>query len=195
MKPVAICLFLVFGLISGCGSSDVSLVKKGTMNGYETTTIGNAFDTSFDNPTWEEFQGEKGERVVQFTGNITQGLHDSAVNEWFTAFGTESDIFTAESYPAFLILSAMQNQIISRLSEEDYSALYEESNQGDQLSAYQSVSEICKLFLKRHYWKVGDSVQVQWIVTPDGESFNLTSLASNSWKGYKADLIISAIYN
>ncbi len=40
---------LLCGILSGCGNSDVSLVKKGTMNGYETTTIGKAFEASFDN--------------------------------------------------------------------------------------------------------------------------------------------------
>jgi len=73
------CLMMVFGFIlSGC-SSDVSLVKNGTMNGFEKITIGKAFEASFDDPKWETFEGKKGERVVQFTGTISKDLHDAAM--------------------------------------------------------------------------------------------------------------------
>jgi hypothetical protein len=51
------------------------------MGGYETTTIGRAFESSFDNPQWEAFETEKGERIVQFTGTISQNIHDSVITE------------------------------------------------------------------------------------------------------------------
>jgi len=73
------CLAIIFALfLSGC-SSDVSKVKNGTMPGYEKTTIGKAFEASFDDVKWEAFEGKKGERVVQFTGKISKDLHNTAL--------------------------------------------------------------------------------------------------------------------
>jgi len=68
------CIFLLICLY-GFDYSYINTVKNGTMQGYETTTVGKAFDSSFDNPNWETFEGNKGEIVIQFSGNISEDLH------------------------------------------------------------------------------------------------------------------------
>jgi hypothetical protein len=42
------CSLLLVLTLSGCGNSDVALVKDGAMTGYEKTTVGKAFEASFD---------------------------------------------------------------------------------------------------------------------------------------------------
>ena len=73
----AVCSVL-FLLFCACGNSDINSIKNGIMDGYETTTIGKAFDASFDETKWEAFESKKGEKVVQFAGKISEDLHKSA---------------------------------------------------------------------------------------------------------------------
>ena len=56
----------------------MSLVKTGTIFGYEGYPIGKTFDASFDNPSWEHFESNKGAQVVEFNGAINQSTHDAA---------------------------------------------------------------------------------------------------------------------
>ena len=48
----------------------VNTVKSGTFPQYQTTTIGKAFEGTFQNPKWRSFTGKKGANVVEFTGII-----------------------------------------------------------------------------------------------------------------------------
>lgn len=66
-------------LTAGCGSN-VNKVKAGS---WENSSITNekAFAKAFENGVWADAKNEKGEKVVQFTGKISQGLHDFAVEK------------------------------------------------------------------------------------------------------------------
>ena len=66
MRRIAGLILMV--MVAACGQSDLEMVKGGTMTGYETTTIGKAFDRSFDAGTWQAFKTDKGQRVVEFNG-------------------------------------------------------------------------------------------------------------------------------
>ncbi len=50
----------------------VDVVKNGVFPRYPTTTIGKAFEGTFQNAKWESFSTAKGEIVVEFTGTITK---------------------------------------------------------------------------------------------------------------------------
>jgi len=56
----------------------VELVRDGYLQEYKTTTIGKAFDASFDNPQWKAFETDKGVIVVEFNGSTSQKTHENA---------------------------------------------------------------------------------------------------------------------
>jgi hypothetical protein len=58
-------------------NQEVQMVKDGVMLDYPTTTIGRAFEAGFDEPSWQLLETEKGERIVQFDGRISESLHRS----------------------------------------------------------------------------------------------------------------------
>lgn len=74
-------LFPLIFILAGCGSSDIDVVKNGTLPEHTKTTIGKAFDASFDSIKWTDAKGSKGERLVLFSGKISKGTHDSFLKE------------------------------------------------------------------------------------------------------------------
>ena len=46
-----------------------------------------------------------------------------------------------------------------------------------------------------NFWKQGTPVTVQWIITPDGKSFNLSHMSSNAWEGMEFSNILAIIYS
>jgi uncharacterized protein (TIGR02145 family) len=56
-----------FALLCGC-NSEIDLVKNGTLSGYEQTTIGKAFESSFGDVKWKYFETSKGVKIVEFNG-------------------------------------------------------------------------------------------------------------------------------
>ena len=54
-------------------------------------------------------------------------------------------------------------------------------------------ADVIDAFLKES-WKVGEPVEVQWIVTPDGKTFSLSHMGSAAWQGVTFDNILVAIY-
>lgn len=182
---------LALGVLFGCSNSDVSLVKKGTMNGYETTTIGKAFESSFDNPKWESFKGKKGERVVQFTGNISKNLHDSFIREISQNLPEFED--SPMSYG--LKLTLFYRVLDNLCGEKEKSQFLQ--NLGTKCGDEEHLTPQCKEVIDtilNELWKVGSRVEVQWIVTPDGKSSNLTHMASPAWEGVAFEVILAAIY-
>ena len=63
-----IVLAAIWGTLACSCSSDVDMVKNGTLNGYEQTTIGKAFESSLGDIKWESFETKKGVKVVQASG-------------------------------------------------------------------------------------------------------------------------------
>jgi hypothetical protein len=45
------------------------------MTGYDTTTIGKAFEATFQNPHWEAGETAKGAHFVEFTGMLPENLY------------------------------------------------------------------------------------------------------------------------
>ena len=80
-KIICRCLMvMMFSMqIIACTNSDVALVKSGVMSAYNKNTVGNVFEASFDEAQWQAVTTKKGERVVRFTGKISQDLHDAVV--------------------------------------------------------------------------------------------------------------------
>ena len=51
-------------------ASVISVVKDGALEEYNTTTVGKAFEGTFQTPQWKSFETPKGETIVQFDGTI-----------------------------------------------------------------------------------------------------------------------------
>lgn len=170
MYKKSIFLFIVLSLLlTACTESDVSLVKEGTMSGYQTTTVGNAFDASFDSPKWTAFKGAKGERVVEFNGLISQRTHDNYIEK----------VRTANPSP-----EAREAFARAMLTESEFQQMYETvSAEGATPKAeiYQALfEEACKKMVP-----VGNPVSFQWIVAIDGQSFSPSYIDIEPW-GYCA---------
>jgi hypothetical protein len=52
-------------------SAVIAVVKNGVLTDHNTTTVGNAFEGTFQNPKWTSFETPKKEVVVEFNGTIT----------------------------------------------------------------------------------------------------------------------------
>lgn len=50
--------------------SPVDIVRGGVLDKYNTTTVGKAFEGTFQNAKWTSFETPKGEVVVQFDGSV-----------------------------------------------------------------------------------------------------------------------------
>jgi len=78
MKKIVIVLMV---LLVGCSEAktetDINMVRSGVLHGYETTTIGKAFEASFFAWEWTEFEDDKGRRIVEFNGKLTTAIHDA----------------------------------------------------------------------------------------------------------------------
>jgi hypothetical protein len=61
--------------LTGCGvtsglNSPIDMVKTGMLPGYNATTVGKAFEGTFQNAQWTSFVSSKGATVVQLNGTI-----------------------------------------------------------------------------------------------------------------------------
>lgn len=174
---------LVVGLLIGCTQSDVDTVKGGTMNGYRTTSVGAAFEASFDNPKWSAFKGEKGQRVVEFTGTISKTLNKSAVSA-FEQFLAEQETQLAHAYPTLIYT------MLGNIPEHKRQIFSEMAGGKTEFERDESVV----ILARWHEWEPGLPVVFQWIISPDGKTFSLAYVESAKWEGIKTDYILDMIY-
>lgn len=155
-------------LLAGCFQNDVDVVKEGTMDEYPTTTIGAAFDASFDGPVWETFETDKKERVVGFTGRISQSLHDTYV----------SNILNS----AYLGMAPNIYQPFAEavLTEPEYQQVYEAVS-GEGSTPQEVVNQALLEAACEKLAPVGSNVAFQWKINTDGESFSLSYLDYGAW--------------
>lgn len=177
-------------LLTACTDSDVSTVKTGTMPSYKTTSVGNAFDASFDSPKWTAFKGEKGERVVEFNGLISQGTHDNMVKSMM------SEVADIKARPGGRgdVQAVCTNLAKNLMGEAEFQVMYETFSV-DGVVQDDAWEAMCMEALNQKSWLVGTPVTVQWIVAPDGKEFKLTHMSSNAWANMKYASILDIVYN
>ena len=77
-----IALVLPGGLsLTGCStakSTAIDVVKNGILTGYDSTTVGKAFEGTFQAAKWTSFVSPKGATIVQFDGTVTRDALDRA---------------------------------------------------------------------------------------------------------------------
>lgn len=147
-------------------NSPTEVVKGGTLNINETTSIGQAFDGAFDSPAWQEFTTDKGQTVVEFSGRISEATHQAAVK------------MLGEYYSAYdLYRFCMANG--------DYSDFKGDESDMGQLIAH---------FMNTQWWPAGAACTVQFLMNVDGETFQVGAMESTAWQGIPETTILEIIY-
>lgn len=61
-------------MAAALGTSAVETVRGGVLTNYDSTTVGKAFEGTFQNAKWSSFDTPKGQTIVQFDGTVLAGL-------------------------------------------------------------------------------------------------------------------------
>ena len=189
-------------LTAGCGSN-VNKVKAGS---WENSSITNekAFAKAFENGVWADAKNEKGEKVVQFTGKISQGLHDFAVEKLHKSdtrivFVSACNYLAAQYPDGKIPQTAELTFDTSKLPIKNgtlVSALVDGyvSNKNNTDSIAQFIAYYDKL-----YWETGTDVTIQWGVYAGGKIIKVLNISNKYWdtdpifQG-KTDLIMKVIF-
>lgn len=145
-------------------SAEVALVKSSTMPKYGTAKIGKAFGVLFSEGRWKSFESDKGQRVVQFAGKVTERLHRDTVR-WF---------LNNPQPPGLDAYGMMMS-----MSPEGRKKLYGDMNARPEDSDYQFDAETGDF---PRLCPVGSTATFQWQLEPDGKLFRLSSIHSTAWK-------------
>lgn len=191
--------------LPGWGSS-VALVRDGYMSGYSSTTIGKALAASFDDAEWQAFTSDKGATVVRFTGRINASLHANAIEQLMrpvNEVATENDVNAR--YGSYDTLLPYYQTAIEHLKARnqlqpiaDKHSCAQSATQAscDALRAtFTLMRDVVQTWAEDAYWPVGEPVEIQWTVNPDGRSFSLASMNSNAWKGKPFSDIFAVLYD
>ena len=69
IKAVLLSAMLIMTfLVAGCGDTYVNQVREGYTDRYPDITVGEAFDSFFQNGQWESYESARGKRIVEFRG-------------------------------------------------------------------------------------------------------------------------------
>ena len=184
MFPVIISVIVI---VSGTasiayGSRDVRMIKSAVLTGYQSTTIGKAFDASFDEPKWEQIEGRNGERVVQFTGKISRALHDNVA----TIIKKNLSKYVTDPHSSPVSLDAINDQLYN---------IGQEVKKSHPRAGIRSRNRLIIEEYTKSAWAVGTPVKVQFIITPNGRSFRLAHMDSKAWEGMEYSQILDMIYS
>jgi hypothetical protein len=164
------------------GSRDVLMIKSSVLKSHQSTTIGKAFDASFDEPKWEQFEGRKGERVVQFTGKISTALHDTVA----TVIKKNLSKFVTDPHSLPVSLDSINDQLYN---------IGQEVKKSHPKAGLKKRNRLIIEEYTKSAWAVGTPVTVKFIVTPNGRSFRLVHMDSKAWEGMKYSQILDMIYS
>jgi len=192
---VGLFLIVLIGNFSGGNGKLVSQVKNGTMEGYSQTTIGKAFKASFNRGKWRQFEGDKGENIVEFTGKISKSLHADYAN-WVLAnpLGQIPILQHGRLRMKYEKVEGLNSELLNKLNQK-YGCAFsfgsvrcESSESQDQYNR-----EVAEYDVQRT-WLPGTPVTFQWVVHPDGESFSLENVQSDAWEGLTVDEVFFFVY-
>lgn len=208
-KIICRCLMvMVFSMqIIACTNSDVALVKESVMSAYNKSTVGKVFEASFDEAQWEAVTTKKGERVVKFTGKISQDLHDAVIAD-LEQKTQALKVYQQEELKIQYIQHLVKKQgaesaLFQQLNAEYGCVLRESSLAGGVIwwtptcqdnANWGQYLEAAKQAFLAQAWQVGDTVEVEWTISEDGKQFDVTQMASPSWEGLAYEHILAAIY-
>ena len=154
-------------LITACssGSNYVDMIKNGVMEGYTSTTIGKAFDAA----KWNFSETDKGVKSVEFTGAITEKMHDKFYLELHAA----SESLMGPAIIPQLAIDILGIQILQALDKK--------CNTSDDTCKKEKLSILIGAIKKDGLFKTGEEVSFVWTISADGKSFKITSWGNESW--------------
>ncbi|WP_319779960.1 hypothetical protein [Maridesulfovibrio sp.] len=189
-----ILMFMLSGLIivlAGC-SGDLEKVKGGTLNGRPTVTIGQAFDSAFDMPSWSESKGERGERMVTFNGFISARLHERAVDMTFiyTIMAEAEGMSQGNPFIAVGFETKVEEFFGGRSKYKKLLRKFKKSGANDKIAKYSAMY----LAYSLAEWPVGEPVSASWVIHTDGKKFDFARIQSDALAGKNIDMLIDIIY-
>lgn len=191
--------------LPGWGGS-VALVRDGYMTGYSSTTLGKALAASFDNVEWQTFTSDKGATVVKFTARINASLHANAIEQLMRPVKEAADDNDINArYGSYDTLLPYYQTAIEHLKARNrLQPIADKHGCGQQTTlaacdairaTFTLMREVVETWAEDAYWPVGEPVEIQWTVNPDGRSFSLASMNSNAWKGKPFSDIFAVLYD
>lgn len=188
---------------AGC-ESKIDQVKRGSWGNY-TTQYEKAFAAAFDNGVWTETKDKKGEKIVQFTGKISKGLHDYAVGK--LSVSDEKSIFSfACGYLAALVRDGkMSKDPDITFDPSQYpirNGIFIPALVGGYIGSPTSKPFVTTLvnFYTKKYWATGSDVFIQWGVYAKGKVLKIKTISNQHWDDDdifygKPDIVMKVIFD
>jgi hypothetical protein len=186
MKIFKAIISIVFiSVLSGCGGSNVDIVKNGffekysTNNTYKSMTIGQALDTYFDNVKWTSFKSTDGENIVEFNGMVSSSLKDKfddhLSNTWDLNNNSVASSFIADGIkfakstndPYFLKLNQAYMCDPTPAGRFNYSPNCDDPENNEKYKA-DAIN-----YVKDNIFPLGMPLKIQWVINEDETDFNL----------------------
>lgn len=216
MRRCVLLAVVGFVVLSACSKqASLDVVRNGTMPGFESTTVGKAFNGSFDNCQWETTETSKGKNIVIFRGNISKKLHDAVVRDVLGRL-EKSDNSPNKIQSRITLFTVSMEQIIGKkplmFASGNGTPFFDKLNtelgctgiaweggnypmpqcpSPDSTNAYidRSIQEGMRLV-----WVEGAPVEATWAVSVDKKSFKLEGLTSRIWDSVNIQPTLEQIY-
>ena len=132
------------------------------LTNYNTTTVGKAFEGTFQDAKWSSFDTPKGETVVQFDGTVQFGLLGKMTADKLAAYAN-----LTETFHGFTLLdnttNTRKNDCIASLGVAD--ALKKDTGNGAAVGAFGKIADCMN--------NAVIPVKFQFVLSADNKTFKL----------------------
>ncbi|MBN2640933.1 MAG: hypothetical protein JXR78_04730 [Victivallales bacterium] len=171
----------------GCSDANVEVVKNGFFSNYKEATIGTILQERFDDCKWSSSK-ESARTIVTFTGKISKATHDLAMKRFQSELTLETWFRQIENYPMEVVPNGLVELHKKKIKQYDYEAINVDFNLPDFKKALEKRAKtehrIMRECFDELYWPTGSEVELKWIIYPDGETFELSSISNTSWNNF-----------
>jgi hypothetical protein len=168
---------------------EIATIREAVMAGYNTTTIGKAFEATFQDPHWEAGETAKGAHFVEFTGMLPKELYKEryTLQVHTNQACLEFLEILKKNPPYHKFLELYRYTPIEELERDDF-ALFKRYLADPNQPVRQKFQEFYDTEISNA--KCGKSpepeetyakVTFQWMFSVDRKSFNLTYMDSKPW--------------
>jgi hypothetical protein len=203
MLSLAVMLTLAV-VLAGCGSA-TGKVRDGHYNNDKTFTYGRAFEMAFQNGAWSESKDAQGVPIVQFTGQISPGLHDF-VSASLNKRGERAIFISACEYTTALMKNGKpegQQNISFKVS--DYPVIQQGNLVAAALDTFLTAPDnkakirLLNIFFMNRYWEGGSPCTFQWKVAGKGD-YPVVKMTNIHWDddkefSGKPELVLPIIFD
>jgi len=171
----AMLIFTLLLSFVSCGDAAIDLVKEDTFANYQDAPVETILDAMCDDGDWSVATNDVGKKTVTFTGVISEAMHAKAC------------VHLDKSRKTLWRLNAIKREIaIQRRDKLGDMPIGPEKSAADK--------EIRESVMNDYYdnfCKVGDAVELTWIVSPDGEHASHSTYSCDSFGKTKFSWIIA----